>query len=399
MRILLVAPADERVGGVAHVIGNLALHLKRQGHEVIFLYSGKTIFSRTKINKWGFTGFEVRLQMPLGERHPAVSLLAFLVLFPIGLYQLVRLIVRYKIQVVNIHYPNDCFCYFALCRWILPLKVVVSAHGADFFPDGKPRSSYTRATKLLLRAADRVVTPSLAYLRDLGGVFPQLKERLAFIHNGVDLDELRRPEKDRISSCAERPYMLCIAQHVQKKGLDVLLHAFKQLQSRALPHKLILVGDGPLRPLLEDLAQSLGIDTEVAFLGKKDRLEVTALLYGCELLVLPSRSEPFGIALIEGMACGKPVVASKIGGIPEIIEDRKNGILVEPNNPTVLADALFTVLTDGKLATAIANQGQATVYERFTVERTGAAYETLFADLLGDRTGEQASCRAPQAQF
>ena len=399
MRILLVAPADERVGGVAHVIGNLALHLRRQGHEVIFLYSGKTLFCRTKINKWGFTGFEVRLQMPLGERHPAVSLLAFLALFPIGLYQLVRLIVRYKIQVVNIHYPNDCFCYFALCRWMLSLKVVVSAHGADFFPDGKPRCSYTYASKLLLRASDRVVTPSLAYLRDFGGVFPRLKERLTFIHNGVDLDELRRPETDTISPCGEKPYVLCIAQHVQKKGLDVLLHAFKRLQRQGLPHKLVLVGDGPLRPLLEDLAQSLGIGRGVAFLGKKGRAEVTALLYGCEIVVLPSRSEPFGIALIEGMACGKPVVASKIGGIPEIIEDGKNGILVEPDNPTALADALLTILTDGKLAAIIANHGQATVHGRFTVERTGAAYEKLFADLLGDRPGEPASCRASQAEF
>jgi L-malate glycosyltransferase len=398
MRILLVAPEDERVGGVPHVIGNLALHLRRQGHEVIFLYSGTGFLRKTKINKWGFTGFEIRLQMPLGERHPVVSILAFLALFPIGLYQLIRLIRRYKIQVVNIHYPDDCFCYFALCRRMLPLKVVVSVHGTDFFPDGRPRSAYTRASKFLLSAADRVVAPSRAYLQDFRQVFPQLKQKMTFIYNGVDLEELRQPEEDKIS-CSGMPYMLCIAQHVQKKGLDVLLYAFRRLHDQGLPHKMIFVGDGPLRRQLEELARSLGISAKVEFLGGKGRTEVMTLLYGCELLVLPSRSEPFGIALIEAMACKKPVVATKIGGIPEIVDNGGNGILVEPDDPTALADALLTILTDATLAMTIANRGHAMVRERFTVEHTGAAYEKLFARLLTDRVQEQTSCRASQTEF
>jgi glycosyltransferase involved in cell wall biosynthesis len=98
------------------------------------------------------------------------------------------------------------------------------------------------------------------------------------------------------------------------------------------------------------------------------------------------------------MACGKPVVASKVGGILEIIKDGKNGILVDPDSPAALADALFTILTDRELAMTLANHGQATVHERFTVERTGAGYEKLFADLVGHRTGEPASSPAPQAE-
>ncbi len=110
MRILLVTSADETIGGVAYMVGNLARQLKSRGHEVIFVNLGKTLFARSKITKWGFPGFELNLQMPLGNRHPIVSLTLFLVRFPIALLQLIWLMYKYRIQIVNVHYPSECFC-------------------------------------------------------------------------------------------------------------------------------------------------------------------------------------------------------------------------------------------------------------------------------------------------
>jgi glycosyltransferase involved in cell wall biosynthesis len=113
---------------------------------------------------------------------------------------------------------------------------------------------------------------------------------------------------------------------------------------------------------------------------------VIKLLRGCEIFVLPSRFETFGIAILEAMACKKPVVATTAGGMPEIVENGRNGILVAPDDPKALADALVTVLKDETLRANIAANGYSTVRERFRLEHTGTAYESLFQGLISEQT-------------
>jgi glycosyltransferase involved in cell wall biosynthesis len=146
---------------------------------------------------------------------------------------------------------------------------------------------------------------------------------------------------------------------------------------------LVLAGDGPLRGQLESLARSLGIRDRTQFLGTKGAMEIARLLHECELLVLPSREESFGIVAIEAMVCKRPVVATAVGGIPEIIEQEVSGILVEPENPEALAAALRRVLKNSGLRRTLAENGYSRVIERFCFNHTGAAYERSFASLLG----------------
>jgi glycosyltransferase involved in cell wall biosynthesis len=393
MKILLVTPWDQEFGGVASVVGNLARYLRSRGHEVIFLYPGKAAFLRSKTTKWGFPGFELRMQLPFGTRHPLVSLAAFLFLFPITMYQLARLIKRQGVQIVNVHYPVDCFFYFALCRQIFPIALVSSVHGADIFSVGKPKEKYSRAMRFLLDSSDLIVMPSQRYRQEFSDIFPHLKEKATCIYNGINLAELNGHFGGE-SKNGQNQYVLCIAGHNERKGVDVLLRAFKQLQEIAPSLTLMLAGDGPLRGELENLAVSLGIRERTKFLGSQGRAQIAKLLHDCAIYVQPSRSESFGIAVVEALACQKPVVATKVGGIPEIIEDGKNGLLVEPDDPGALAEALRRVLKDRELQKAIAHNGYVTVQERFRSENTGAAYEGVFRDLLrragkkGGRLGE-----------
>jgi len=383
---------DETTGGVPYVIGNLARHLNRRGHEVIFLYSGTTLCPRKKITQWGFTGFDLNLQMPFGDRHPIISLPLFLLRFPVGLFQLIRLIQKYRIQIVNIHYPAECFFYLAICRRILPIRLITSVHGADLFPDGISRAAYPKAIKWLLDLSDRIVTSSNAYREDVASVFPQLRDKIVSIHNSVDLAELNvcshYPETD-----CYKPYILCIAMHNEKKGLDVLLRAFALIHDKEPSLKLMLVGDGPLRGQLEDLASTLGIAKKVEFLGRQGRTQVADLLHSCEVFVLPSRSEPFGIAIIEAMACEKPVISTKVGGIPEIIEHGRNGILIEPDDPKALTEALIMLLKDPELRFRLARNGYATVHKQFSSCNTGSAYEAVFTQLLQRKNSPVANRR------
>ena len=378
MKVLIVTSDDETIGGVAYVVGHLARQLRDRGHEILFFNSGETLLLKRKTTKLGFDGCALGLQMPFGDRHSAISLPLFSLRFPIALLQLMWLIKKQRIQIVNIHYPSESFVYFAICRRMLPITLVTSVHGADLFPDGKRRDPCPWSLRFLLQSSDHIVAPSDAYGEDVASLFPELRQKIVSIHNGLDLAEFDRP-RENIGNGTQSRYILCVAMHNEKKGIDVLLRAFAKIQDREPRLRLVLAGDGPLRSQLESLAESLGIAAKVDFRGRQGRAEIAALLAGCEVFVLPSRSEPFGIVLLEAMACGKPVVSTTAGGIPEIIDDRNTGILVEPDNPTALAAALTAVLQQPNLRSAIAKGGYYAVHRRFSVEHTAAKYETLFA--------------------
>ena len=381
MRILLVIPQDEEIGGVASTVGNLAKYLRKQGHEVFFFHPAAAILLKKKTTRLGFPGFDLRLQMPVEERHPLIGISAFLLLFPILLLQLIRVVLKYRIQVINVHYPMDRFAYFALCRRILPIALITSVHGADVFPDGRSIGQSSRSLKFLLASSDRIVAPSWRFQKHFLTAFPELSRKTIFIHNGVNLAELAALGTDETGH-SSTPYVLCISGYKEQKAIDVLVRAFKLVNKENPSTKLILVGAGHLRGQLEALAISLGINEQIEFLGPQGRTEIARLLRGCEIFVLPSRFETFGIVILEAMAYRKAVIATTVGGIPEIIESGKNGILVEPDNPNALAKAINSVLLNQELRGSLAHEGYLTVRKDFRSEQTGSAYECVFERLL-----------------
>jgi glycosyltransferase involved in cell wall biosynthesis len=173
--------------------------------------------------------------------------------------------------------------------------------------------------------------------------------------------------------------------HNHRKALDVLIKAFENVSILHPTLELWLAGDGPLREELERLANSLVPNGKIKFLGFKPRKEIRRLVQRCTLFTLPSRAEPFGIAILEALACSKPVVATAVGGIPEIIQSGVTGLLVEPDNPKALAGAIEAVLTNSVLRESIARGGYEAVRSHFQWEKAGAAYETAFQRLLSNQ--------------
>ena len=381
MRALIVIPWDQRAGGVASVVWNLGRYLDGQGHRIVFLNPADVRRVRQKETSSGFPGYEVRLRGPFLSRRPVRSLVAFLVFLPVTIYCLVHLVRRLKIDVINVHYPLSNFLYFAVISRLLGIPLVISIHGADLFPRGKRMLRYPWGLRFLLFSAKRIVAPSKSLLHDFATVFPKLADRGEVIHNGLDLSELAE-SSDYTTAVDSRRSVLCIAAHNEKKGIDVLLRAFARVVEKESDLTLTLVGDGPLRAHHEALAQDLGLNGRVSFLGWQNRAQVGDLLRRCDVFVLPSRSEPFGIVIIEAMACGKPVVASAVGGIPEIIHQGENGILVEPEDPAALGDAILRVLEDEGLRAEIGRNGLKTVRRSFRSQHNGARYEGLFQHLL-----------------
>lgn len=383
MNILITVPWDQRGGGVGSVVANLGKYLEGRGHRVYFFHPGKAFRLEQGTTRRGFHGFKLRLVAPFSFRRPILSTLAFPILFPLTLLQLLRMIRRHNIGVVNVHYPTDAFGFFALCRKLVPIRLVTSIHGADIFPKGQPRKRYGAFCKFLLNGSDLIVANSEAFRKDFLSVFPALEKKTVAIYNGVNLDDLNEPIRQGYRKNGRR-YLLSVAMHNEKKGLDVLIRAFSQIAAHDRKLELVLVGDGDLRKNLEDLAISLGLREQVRFLGRRDHEEVARLIHGCELFVHPAISEPFGIAVTEALACRKPVVASKVGGIPEIIEDGRSGILVEPAKPERLAEAISMLLADPQAADRMAEQGYLTVTQKFLWANTGKNYEQTFKNLRSD---------------
>ena len=152
-----------------------------------------------------------------------------------------------------------------------------------------------------------------------------------------------------------------------KKGVDVSLYALARLQETnpALAPLMLIASDGPRRTVLEQLAAQLGVQTRVRFIGFRD--DMPRVMSAADVLVSSSRWEGFGMVIVESMALGLPVVATAVGGVPELIENEVSGVLVPSENPTALADALGRVLTNREWARQLGCVAQQRA-ERFTAQ-------------------------------
>ncbi len=173
----------------------------------------------------------------------------------------------------------------------------------------------------------------------------------------------------------------CVANLNWRKGHEYLVRAFASVVSAEPGARLLLVGEGPLRETLERLTRELCLTEEVRFLGR--RSDVSELLPALDLFVLPSTTEGLGVALIEAMAVGLPCVATRVGGIPEVVVDGETGLLVPARDPEALAHAILRLLSDPALGRRMGRAGQRRVQERFSIERLVADVERRYAAFLG----------------
>jgi glycosyltransferase involved in cell wall biosynthesis len=186
-----------------------------------------------------------------------------------------------------------------------------------------------------------------------------------------------------------RPYVLAMGRHVEQKGFDLLLRAWASVRPAGLD--LLIAGDGPERAALEVLSRSLGITDTVQFVGRADRERVASLLAGSTLFVLSSRHEPFGIVLLEAMASGAPVLATRVGGVPEVVEDGVSGLLVEASVEG-LAGGLQRMVSNEAMRRRCAEAGRRRA-SRFTWESITRRYVEVY-----DRAIARCAARRERAE-
>jgi glycosyltransferase involved in cell wall biosynthesis len=402
MNVLFVVPWDN-IGGVSHVVNRVARHMRDQKHGAYYLLpllrDGRES-ANPGVSRIGLPLFRLRLRLPWVPGASFRDRIAFALTLPLTLLKLTRLIRRLQIDVVNIHYPGGHFVYFALLRRFGIVRLVTSIHGADLLPNGSRRLSHQREVLNLLSASDVVVAPSESYFRAVREAWPEVECPRRTIPNGIDPTELGYdPDAPDIT---ERPPVIFSVLHmVHYKGVDVLIRAFAALAADYPGVTLRLASDGPQREDFEVLADSLGVGHRVHFLGMLHRHEVSDQLRRCAIFVLPSRtnSESFGIAAAEAMALDRPVIVSRIGGLPELVEDGASGLLVPPGDVAELERALRRLLDDQELRRSLGAAGGKRVREQFLWDRTCTLYEDLFSELApSEDGGDEADTSIPASE-
>ena len=220
------------------------------------------------------------------------------------------------------------------------------------------------------RCAHAVVANSSAAARQLE-IEGLSRERIRIIANGVNLD--RYPARTNV-----RPVrtIITVANLRTEKAHERLLDSAAVLAAAHPSLRFLIVGDGPRRAELEARARTLGVDERVSFLGHRE--DVPSLLAQADLFVLPSRSEAFPNAAIEAMAAGLPVVATAVGGLLDLVQDGRTGVLVEPDSPTALTSAIDALVRMPERAAALGKAARELVASRYSFERMVAAFEDLY---------------------
>ncbi len=246
--------------------------------------------------------------------------------------------------------------------------------------------------RVAVRWADAVTCCSDAVRRFVLTHMNEQAHKFSTIHNGVDIEtfSLSHVASRSELTLREGGFVIGTVSRLDepKKGLTVLLQALANLAGRAgVPAwQWLLVGDGPARDRLQDLAARLGLSDRVVFAGL--HRDVAAVLPLMDLFVCPSLYEGFGIAIVEAMAAGRPVIASAVGGIPEIIVHEDTGLLVPAGDAVVLADAMATLLTHPDRARAMGARGRQRVQERFSIETAVQQHQQLYESLRKHHAGQ-----------
>jgi glycosyltransferase involved in cell wall biosynthesis len=214
-------------------------------------------------------------------------------------------------------------------------------------------------------------------------------EKIEVIYNGLDLSEYRQTLKNE--SLREELGVVngtllvgLIANfNFEIKGHIYFLGAAKKILEKVPDAKFVLVGDGPLRPRYQEVARELNLNNNVYFLGK--RTDVPTIISNLDVSVLSSINEGFSNVILESMAASKPVVATKVGGSPEMVTNGVTGYLVPPADSQSMANAIIKLLQNPDEAKTMGAAGRKIVQEKFTVEAMVKSYERLYVSLLEDR--------------
>lgn len=269
------------------------------------------------------------------------------------------------------------------------LPTVATLHTLDEPPPRSRLALHFRLMAWALRRARRVIAVSDITRRHYLGRAGLRPERVVTMYNGIDPSGFQQGAPERGAARAEwgldpeAPVLVTVAVQREPKGIQYMLDALPQVAAAFPAVRYLLVGDGPHRPALEEQVALLGLEGRVTFTGARD--DVARLLAAADLFVLPSLTEALPTVVAEAMAAGLPVVATRVGGIPEMVRHGEAALLVPPADPDALAAAVCRLLANPLQAAAMGRAGRRLVAERFDIRTQARALADDYRALAAGR--------------
>ncbi len=298
----------------------------------------------------------------------------------LGTYGLIGLIASKILKVPQVHW---------ICQFMAPYtgkyhykyrkKVKISLFW-------RMKSEY--AIKLALQNSKKIIVCTQAVKQEIMNFFSLPEEKFTIIPNSVSLERFEQ-KKDEEESSAKEEYdlkdkkiILSVNWLSESKGPQYLVRAIPLLKKEVEDFSCMIVGAGHQQEFLKKLSKDLKVEDKVIFTGPIPHRDLPIYYALCDVFVLPSTFEGFGRVLLEAMASKKPIVASNVGGIPEVAPDGEVAILVPPKNPNILAEAILKILTDKKFAEELADRGYSRAKSRYTTEVVAEKYINIFNEVV-----------------
>lgn len=365
------------IGGVEESVRQLAAQYRRRGIGAIILSNRwprslprEEICEETPV-------YRLAMRTPEGSLKARVS---FHLTHHAICREMFRILAKHRIDLLHVQCVSCNGLYAGVAKRALGLPLVVTTQGERTMDATQlfQRSVFmNRVLGDLLAQADHITACSRHTLDDMEAYWRKpFGARASVIYNGIDLHDFDGVEPHR----EQAPYIFGIGRLVPQKGFDILIRAFADANIPGW--KLLIAGEGPERDALEKLIVHLRMQERIRLAGRADRPMAVGLFKGCEFFVLPSRMEPLGIVNLEAMAAGKPVVASSVGGVPEIVKEGESGLLFPAEDQGALTGVLARLASDSRLRERLGAGGRHAV-DQFTWPVIAGQYADIYSEVSG----------------
>ncbi|HKX13186.1 MAG TPA: glycosyltransferase family 4 protein [bacterium] len=348
------------IGGIEVLCGHLSRALQSRGYEIAVLSDDRE--GRREVEET-IDGTRVhRLPFRRGMAGDLASIVR-------AKKRLALIVAEFKPDLVHLHTSGPSLFYFLEERLFREIPSLWTIHSVDY-----PKVEWNRRVLGSVSAASAVSN----YMRDQALSWsPESSPAIELVYNGLPMPELDTSPGDSV-----RPFVLIVGRAEPEKGFDIGLRAFAALKDAQPGLRLKIAGDGKELLALKELALELGIESKVDFLGWVEPNQAPSLMASASLALVPSRwEEPFGLVALEAAQRGKPVVASRVGGLPEIVVEGETGFLVAREDVGGMAGAMAKILGDSTLAQEMGRQARERARWVFGFERMVDEYEALYSSL------------------
>ena len=359
-------------GGSGVVATELGLELARRGHEIHFITYSQPV--RLALLNPNIHYHEVHVpEYPLFHYQPYELALSS---------KLVDMVKLHKIELLHVHYaiPHAYAGYMAkkmLKEQGIKIPMVTTLHGTDITLVGN-HPFYKPAVSFSINHSDIVTSVSQDLKDDTYRLF-DIKREIHVIPNFIEIDKNRTADCQRSMMATEKQKIVTHISNFRKvKRIPDVVKIFNEIQKK-IPAKLMMVGDGPEKPKAEKLCEELGISDKVIFFGNSH--EIDKILCFSDLFLLPSETESFGLAALEAMASGVPVISSNTGGLPEVNREGYSGYLGNVGDVDYMAEKALSILSDDEVLFEFKSNALKVAHE-FDIQNIMPMYEKLYQKAL-----------------